>query len=42
MDAAIIPSIFSMATDKKKDGMKLILSVESEQFLAKMTSHILK
>ena len=31
-----------MATDKKKDGMKLILSVESEQFLAKMTSHILK
>ena len=41
MDAALIPSIFSMATDKKKDGMKLILSVESEQFLAKMTNHIL-
>ena len=41
MDAALISSIFSMATDKKKDGMKLILSVESEQFLAKMTSHIL-
>ena len=41
MDAALIPSIFSMATEKKKDGMKLILSVESEQFLAKMTSHIL-
>ena len=41
MDAALISSIFSMATDKKKDGMKLILSVESEQFLAKMTNHIL-
>ena len=41
MDAAIIPSIFSMASYTKKDKMKLILSVESEQFLAKMTSHIL-
>ena len=41
MNPAIIPSIFEMASYKKKGDMKLILSVESEEFLSKLTNSIL-